>query len=241
MTGRKAGLVSSRKSIPTLLIILPIVILLLFVVGCSDEHPKTPKKQNFNESADYIEFKLGKENFKIHKAYFQGGGESRWGVLYYAKFWALLPDFEPYDRAKNYYEFVERRGWGRKLNFQMHLREKNRNAVAAIIENHKGKGGHKRFSGRLGSPDERQYGLEVYRAINYSPDDYLYRPDGETTVYITCGSKIMNVPFPHCDMMWDPSDSVYADATFSKDYLPQWQEILSNIQKIFDGQMVKGD
>jgi hypothetical protein len=78
-------------------------------------------------------------------------------------------------------------------------------------------------------------------ATNYSPDDYLYRPDGETTVYITCSSKIMNTPSPSCLMMWDPFDSVYADATFSKDYLPQWREILSNIQKILDGQMVKGD
>ncbi|MEJ2407665.1 MAG: hypothetical protein P8171_26075 [Candidatus Thiodiazotropha sp.] len=53
--------------------------------------------------------------------------------------------------------------------------------------------------------------------------------------------KIMNTPSPSCLMMWDPFDSVYADATFSKDYLPQWREILSNIQKILDGQMVKGD
>jgi hypothetical protein len=241
MTRRNAGLLPRCLSISTSLIFLPIAISLLFVLGCSDEHPKSPKKQNFKEFGEYIEFKLGKENFKIHKAYFQGGGESRWGVLYYAKFWALLPDFETYDRAKNDYEFVERRGWGRKIYFRMHLREKDRNAVAAIVENHMGKGGHKRFSGRLGSPDERRYGLEVYRATNYSPDDYLYRPDGETTVYISCSSKIMNTPSPSCKMRWDPFGSVYADATFSKDYLPQWREILSNIQKIFDGQMVKGD
>jgi hypothetical protein len=48
----------------------------------------------------------------------------------------------------------------------------------------------------------------------------------------------MNVPSPHCEMMWDLSDSVYADATFSKDFLPQWQEILSKIQKIMNGQKI---
>lgn len=209
--------------------------------GCSDAGQQKHKKSNFKEYGDYIQFKLGKEEFKIHKAYFQGGGESQFGVLYYAKFWALLPNFEIYDKSKNRYEFVERRGWGRKLYFRMHLREKDRNAVAAIIEHNKSKRGGKRFSGKLGNPDEMQYGLEVYRATKYSPDDYLYRPNGETTIYITCASKVMNVPSPSCDMKWDPSESVYADATFSKDYLPEWKTILSNIQKVFDGQVIKGD
>jgi hypothetical protein len=217
-------------------------VLLLFAIhgGCSDNAPQKYKKSNFKESGNYIQFKLGKEEFKIHKAYFQGGGESQFGVLYYAKFWALLPNFETYDKSKNRYEFVERLGWGRKLYFQMHLREKDRNAVAAIIERNKSKRGGFPFSGRLGSPDEMLYGLEVYRAINYGPDDYLYRPDGDTTIYITCGSEIMNVPSPHCEMKWDPSESVYADATFSKDYLPEWKTILSNIQQIFDGQVIEG-
>ena len=201
MTVSKAWHTLCRISKQTYLTSLPILILLMVFVGCSDEQPKKPKWQNFKQSGDFVEFKLGKENFKIRKAYFKGGGESRWGLLFYAKFWALLPDFETYDRAKNGYEFVERLGWGRKLYFQMHLREKDRNAVAAIVEHNKGKNGGLRFSGRLGTPDELIYGLELYRATNYSPDEYLYRPDGGMIVYISCSSKIMNTPSPSCKMM----------------------------------------
>ncbi len=216
-------------------------LLLLVLLGCSDTQAKKPKQNNFATSGDFVGFKLGKEAFRIHKSYFKGGGENQFGMLYYANFWALLPDFEAYDKTKNRYEFVERLGWGRKLLFRMHLREVSRNSVAAIVENHKDRNGHKRFSGRLGDPDEIQYGLEVYRATKYSPDEYLYRVEGETKVYISCSSAIMNTPSPSCQMMWDPAASVYADATFSKDYLPQWQEILSNIQKVFDGQKIQGD
>jgi hypothetical protein len=42
-------------------------------------------------------------------------------------------------------------------------------------------------------------------------------------------------------MMWDESDKVYADATFSKDYLPQWREILTNIKKVYSGLIIEGE
>lgn len=238
MTVSKAWLILCRISKQACLTSLPILILLLVLVGCSDTQAKKPKQKNFTESGDYVEFKLGKEAFRIHKSYFKGGGENQFGMLYYANFWALLPDFATYDKTKNRYEFVERLGWGRKLYFRMHLREVSRNSVAAIIEHNRDKNGGLRFSGRLGMPDEIQYGLEVYRATKYSPDDYLYRVEGDTKVYISCSSRTMNTPSPSCQMMWDPATSVYADATFSKDYLPQWQKILSNIQRIFNGQNI---
>jgi hypothetical protein len=179
--------------------------------------------------------------FNVHKNYFKGGGESQWGALYYVNFWALLPNFEAYDKKKNHYEFVERLGWGRKLYFRMHLRNVSRNSVTAIIDHNKGESGGFRFSGRLGEPDEQKYGLEIYYTNKKSPDDYLYRSNGKTTVYISCGSKVMNVPSPHCKMMWDESDKVYADATFSKDYLPQWREILTNIKKVYSGLIIEGE
>ena len=232
----RGGRMKIKKVTGFMLYGLFVTLTLLILTGCSDTQTQKPKQSHFTESGDYIQFKLGKEAFKIRKEYFQGGGKNHIGLLHYAKFRALLPNFEAYDKSKNHFEFVDRLGWGRKLYFRMHLREADRNSVAAIIENNKGKKGGFRFSGRLGKPDEIKHGLEVYYTDYKSPDDYLYRTDGEITVYIRCGSKIMNVPSPSCNMIWDPYDSVYADAIFSKDYLPQWQEILSTIQRIYGGQ-----
>jgi hypothetical protein len=218
-----------------------LLVALLVLAACNNSHANQSKKKNFVEQGEYVKFELGGEKFKVLKAYFRGGSENRWGRPLYAKFWALLPDFETYNKSKNHYEFVEQRGWGRKLYFRIHLREADRNSVSAIISNHKGKKGHKRFSGRLGIPDDHMYGLEIYRATNYSFDDYLYRPKNSRKVYISCSSKIMNTPSPSCKMMWDPSESVYADATFSKAYLPRWKEILLNIQKVINGRNAQGD
>lgn len=215
----------------------------LLLAACNGSHAKQPEKKNFVEQGEYIHFELGGEKFKILKAYFRGGSENQIGNPIYAKFWALLPDFEIYEKSKNHYEFVEQRGWGRKLYFKIHLREADRNSVSAIINNHKGAKGHKRFSGRLGKPDEMKYGLEVYRSTGYNFDDYLYRTDGSAIVYLICTGKVMESKkpnHPYCTMMWDLSESVYADATFSKTYLPHWQNILSNMQKIINGQKVRG-
>jgi hypothetical protein len=141
----------------------------------------------------------------------------------------LLPDFEVYDKSKNHKAFVEELGWGDKLFFRLHSSGVGRNSVPRIIETNKSERGGFRFSGRLGKPDKKMYGLDVYYANNKAPDDYLYQVKGETVVYITCGSKRMNVPHPHCDLKWDYSKTIYADAVFSKKYLPQWQRILDQI------------
>ncbi|MCU7816973.1 MAG: hypothetical protein KZQ81_17690 [Candidatus Thiodiazotropha sp. (ex Rostrolucina anterorostrata)] len=220
-----------RNTFRTFWVLMFLVISLLFT-ACSESRAKKPKKKNFIEQGDQIHFKLGGEDFKVDKAYFRGGSETQWGALHYAKFWALLPDFEVYDKSKNHHEFVEELGWGRKVFFRLHLREVSRNSVPVIIDQHKSKKGHKRFSGRLGKPDEVKYGLEVYYTNKKSFDDYLYRPEGKAVVYMTCGSKIVNLPSPSCKMHWDHSTTVYADAVFSKEYLPEWHEILNSIMQI---------
>jgi hypothetical protein len=218
-----------------------LLVALLVLAACNNSHANQSKKKNFVEQGEYVKFELGGEKFKVLKAYFRGGSEDRWGSPLYAKFWALLPDFETYDKSKNHYEFVEQRGWGRKVFFRLHLRKASRVSVSEIVERNSYKSGGKRFSGRLGNPDEMKYGLEEYRSTNYSFDDYLYRPKDSGKVYISCSSKIMNTPSPSCKMMWDPSESVYADATFSKAYLPQWNEILLDIQKVINGNSAQGD
>jgi hypothetical protein len=208
-------------------------VMMLFVLhlltACSDGQARKSKKKNYIEQDGYVHFELGGEKFKMPKGYFRGVGETQWGSLVYAKFWALLPDFEAYDKSKNHKAFVEDLGWGDKLFFRLSLRNTSRVSVPEIIKHNASVNGGKQFSGKLGKPDENIYGLDVYYANKKAPDDYLYDLNGQTVVYITCGSEEMNVPHPHCELKWDHSKTIYAEAVFSKKYLPQWQRILDEI------------
>ncbi|MCU7920627.1 MAG: hypothetical protein KZQ95_20070 [Candidatus Thiodiazotropha sp. (ex Epidulcina cf. delphinae)] len=207
----------------------------LFSVGCSDSQAKKSKKKNFVQQGDYIRFELGGEKFKIQKGYFKGSGNTPWGTLTNMKFWALLPDFKVYDKLTNHSDFFDVKGWGSKLQFQLRLKRIPHVSVPKIVEANKKAGGGMQFSGRLGSPDEMKYDLEAYYATKYAPDDYLYRPNGESRIYISCRSKVMKVPYPGCDMLWDYSDAIYLEASFNRKYLPQWQTILEKIQKLIKG------
>lgn len=214
--------------------------LFLSIVSCSESNGKNENKNHFKQVGEYIEFKLGTEYFKIDKRYFRGGGQSHLGRLQSVEFWALLPDFETYDKKHNKYEFVDRLGWGKKVYFSMYLSSVRRNSVSTIVNRNSEEGTGFAFSGRVGEPDNVYHGIEVYDSGNYQSDIYLSRSNGTVSVYISCTSKVMKVPSPSCRMMWDLQDSVYADATFSKDYLSQWKAILVNIQKIYNGQSLQG-
>jgi hypothetical protein len=216
-------------------------VIFLNILGCSGSEAEIPKRNHFKENGNYIEFKLGKENFKIDKRYFRGGGKSHLGVLQYAEFWALLPELETYDKNTNQYEFVDQLGWGRKIYFRMYASSVSRNSIENIIEHNRNENGGFAFSGRLDEPDGNNYGLEVYFSSNHQSDIYLSRSNGVVNTYISCTSKAMNVPSPSCRMMWDPYDSVFSDATFSKDYLGHWKVILSKIQNIYSGKNIQGE
>jgi hypothetical protein len=98
-----------------------------------------------------------------------------------------------------------------------------------------------RFSGRLGKPDENKYGLEVYYTDKKTHDDYLYHAEGIVTIYIACSSKAEKHPSPGCRMIWDYSDSIYADADFHKKYLPQWQRILKQLNNVIKKDSLQGE
>lgn len=185
-----------------------------------------------------VYFELGGEKIKVQKDYFRGGGENKWGMLMYADFWVLLPNFETYEKTKNQYEFVDRLGWGRKLYISFHARKASRDSVPEIIEHLKDRVRLASFSGRLDNPDEMKYGLEVYYGKSKLDDTYLHGVGGDEPVYITC---VENVPSPGCKMRWDYSKNVYADTSFNMKHLPQWQENISNVQKVINGQNIQGD
>jgi hypothetical protein len=159
-------------------------------------------------------------------------------VISHTQFWALLPDFEAYDKEKNQDLFVKQLGYGRRIWFKIHPSNDGRNSLNNIFESGK-TNGFWSYSNRVDKYDEFKYGLEVYYSDKYGNDEYLYRPDGDKIkVNLSCNSTIMKLPSPGCTMQWDYTEKVYAEADFSKEYLPIWQDILADIEKILDGQVL---
>jgi hypothetical protein len=226
----------NRSCVQSLLLIL---IFAWFVTLSDESQAGRIKRKHFFEHGDEIHFKMGGQEFRIKKGYFRGGSQTHWGAISYTRFWALLPDFEIYDKKKNYDEFVTQLGHGRRIRFMIHPSHEGRNSLSRIFESGKTNGFH-RFSNRVGQYDEMKYGLEVYRSKTKWDDQYLYRPEGDKLeVLIGCSSIKVNFPSPGCKMEWDYTDKVYAEATFSMDYLPIWQEIVNNIELILQGQKIE--
>jgi hypothetical protein len=211
-----------------------ILVIPLLLAACNDSSAKS-KDEYIKESGENISFEIGGETFKVNKKYYQGRGVTHWGVLDNVRFWALLPNYKTYDKSLNHNEFVEINGWGSKLLFKLRLKRTKLASIPKMVEINKIKGRGMQFSGRLGNPDEIIYGLEAYYAKKYALDDYLYRTNGLPQVHITCRSKNMNVPQPGCDMLWDYSDTISLEASFSKKYLHQWKDILLHINKVIKG------
>jgi hypothetical protein len=218
-----------------------LLLVLLLLTGCSDEKPKRLRHDHFTHDGDKVHFRLGStqlgEDFTVYKSYLRGSSQSRWGILENVRFVVLLPNFETYDKEKNHYEFVERLGHGRRLEFMIERRGSGRNSLPELFDT-KIQNGFESYSNRLGHYDELRYGLEFYRSKTSWDDQYLYRPEGKIKVIIACTSGVSNPypPSPSCDMYWDHSQHAYADATFSLDYLPQWREILANMERVLSGQ-----
>jgi hypothetical protein len=207
---------------------------LAFCVG--ESHAGRIKNKHFFEHGDKIHFKMGGQEFRIKKGYFRGGSQTHWGAISHAGFWALLPNFETYDKERNYDEFVKQLGYGRRIWFMIHPSHDGRASLSKLFELGK-TSGFRNYSHRIDHFDEKKFGLEIYRSGNKSDDDYLYRPSGgELEVYLSCRSSKANLPSPGCRMLWDYTDKVNAEAEFSMKYLPQWRDILEKIEIILEGQ-----
>jgi hypothetical protein len=196
------------------------------------------KNKHYFKEGDFVSFHMGDRDFRIYKGYFRGGSQTHLGVISHTQFWALLPDFEAYDKEKNQDLFVKQLGYGRRIWFQIAPSYEARASLDRLFELGK-TSGFRNYSNRVGKYDEMKYGLEIYRSNNKTDDDYLYRPDGDgLEVYLSCSSPQEKLPSPGCLMQWDYADKVYAEADFSMEYLPIWQDILADIEKIVDGQIL---
>lgn len=212
-------------------LVLMLLMASLLIVACSESHAKKPKKKNFIQQGDEVHFTLSGESVSIPSAYFKGGSHNIHGLLHHVKLWALLPDFESYDKSENHDEFFEQVGFGRKIYITLSSRSLRPAKVHDIIAI-KASGQHRPISGRIGKFDESTNDLEVYYSNTFADDDYLYRLSNETLVYIHCSSKKQKVPHPSCKMLWDISEGIAADAIFSLRYLSEWKTIINRANSL---------
>ncbi|MES9994345.1 MAG: hypothetical protein ABW098_20540 [Candidatus Thiodiazotropha sp.] len=208
-------------------ILIPLLILFL-LTACGESQAKKPKKKNFVRKGDEIHFTLGGVSAYVPAAYFKGGSQDKLGMLHYVKLWALLPDFEVYDKNKNNDEFHPVRGFGRRVDITLGSRSQGPAKISEIVKSSVALE-HTPLSGRLGKYDELIYSLEVYRSNSYGDDDYLYRRNGDTVAYLHCSSKKQDIPYPSCELLWDVSDRIGAKAVFSMDYLSYWKTVMIKV------------
>ena len=215
-----------------------IIWLMLFfsVSGCDND--KNQPADSIIESNARVKFKILNTRFDIPAKYFQGGAHTRSNVLETAHLWALLPNFEGYDKSLNHHDFVEVYHQGRRIKVMLITRGR-RMTVPQIVVKRNARERLSVLGGRHqgGKYDEMRYGLEYYHSdFNGQDSRYLYRENDRPSVLLRCAED-PKIPYPGCILLWDYNDEIAIRATFATKYLPQWHEIWINIQKLLDGEL----
>ncbi len=210
--------------------------LLLFLgpVGCEKSNSAPPIKKNVIEKDGRVQFQLRQTRFDIPKKYFKGVAETGAGIAETANLWALLPNFEGYDKDTNHHDFYEVRHKGHRIQVMLTMRS-NIMTVPRIVEKNLGRP-YTVLAKHNGKHDEMHYGLEYYRTYQLlgtkklpgPPSIYLYRENGTPVLRFRCDEKEQG-PFPGCRVNWDYNEEVAVVFDFSKKYLPQWREIWTNV------------
>ncbi len=213
-----------------LIAFLAIAFLLL---GCSKEPEQ--KKRNVVESGDRVQFRLLNTHFDIPRKYFKGVTRTGSGTAETANLWALLPNFEAYDKAVNHHEFYEVRHKGRRIQVLLVVRSRVI-TVPKIVERYSALP-HTVLGRHAGKYDEIRHGLEYYRtSLRVARSIYLYREKGTPILHFRC-SEDEQALYPGCSVSWDYNEEIAVKFDFSKKYLPQWREIFSNVEALINGEL----
>ncbi|MBB3061289.1 hypothetical protein [Microbulbifer rhizosphaerae] len=215
------------------LIALSTLLCVFIVAGCGDSAERAGNTAN-----DRWEFEINNTNFSIPNKYSKGGGRTGDGILETANLWALLPDFEGYDKGMNHHDFYEVYHRGKRIQIMLITRYR-RMTVPQYVAKKDAWEENSVLGGRHqgGKYDEMRYGLEYYHSdFNVIPSVYLYREDGIPKIFFGC-NKTSQVPYPGCQGLWDYNEEVAVEFDFSVEYLPQWREIVANIKKLLDGDL----
>jgi len=219
----------------TLLIILSTLLLWWYLGSGPDEQRKTaPPDPN-----ERIHFQVLNTHFSIPRKYFKGMGRNVKGSVDSVNLWALLPDFEAYDKNVNYHEFREVYHKGRRI--QIMVVPRGRVVTVPVIVERGEKSNYSPLGGRHrgGKHDGIVYGLEYYKAHESKypvRSVYIYRDRGKAIALYLCDEYYKGT-FPGCQVNWDYNDKVAVLFDFSKEYLPRWRDILSKVKLLLDGDM----
>ena len=211
--------------------------LMLFLVlsGC-DNDKKRPLDNIITKGR--VQFKILNTEFDIPAKYLQGGARTRDKVLETVNLWALLPNFEGYDKNVNYHDFVEVYHQGKRIKIMLITRGR-RMTVPQIVERKNVKKNISVLGGKHqgGKYDEIRYGLEYYHSdFNGQDSIYLHRKNDIPNVFFMCAED-PRVPYPGCRGRWDYNDDVAVNFHFGIKYLPDWRNIMIKLQQLLDGQL----
>lgn len=197
-----------------------------------------PSLKHATEHDDRVQFQLMNTHFDVPKQYFKGVAVSGGGIAESASLWALLPNFEGYDKAVNHHDFFEVNHKGRRIQIML-LPRGRRMKVPQIVDRHL-RDPTVVLGKHAGKYDEMRYGMEYYRSNNdVQPSIYIYRKNGTPELLFRCDDTRPSIPsyktYPGCQVYWDYNDEVAVDFDFSINYLPQWQDIMTNLQQLLGG------
>ena len=186
----------------------------LALIGCSENEPDEPVDPN-----EIIVFVMDDTEFRVRRKYMISIGRRKTNdEISNAKLWALLPDFEAYDKDKNFVEFHETLGHGRRLRIL--LRPGKGGGAENVRDSAKRNGG-------LTNSDF--HGLEEY--TNAMTGEKLYFSNSEhlASFYYSCG---VDVPSPGCFGSFRVADDISSTTSFAYEYLPMWREIHEGVRLI---------
>lgn len=232
-----------RKTLSRLVSIALLVLVAMFALGgqfgsltSGKAQDRQPSVHNATERDGRVQFRLMNTHFDIPRQYFKGVAVSGGGYAQSASLWALLPNFEGYDKAVNHHDFYEVHHKGRRIQIMLVPRGR-RMTVPQIVE--KSSKSPVRVLGKhQGKYDEIRYGMEYYRTEDGAVQAslYIYRRSGIPEILFRCAESFQ-VPYPGCQGRWDYNAEVAVNFDFSIEYLSEWQSILAHIQQLLDGNL----
>ncbi len=221
--------------------------LLLFLgpVGCEKSNSAPPVKKNVIEKDGRVQFRLRQTRFDIPKKYFKGVAETGAGIAETANLWALLLNFEGFDKDINHHDFYEVHHKGRRIQIRLLVRSRVM-TVPQIVAKQEAREKYSVLGGRHrgGKYDEIHYGLEYYRTYQLlgptklpGPSSVYLHRENDTPVLLFRCDEDQQVSYPGCSVRWDYNEDVAVRFDFSKKYLPQWRAIWANVRRLLNGKL----
>lgn len=240
-----------RKTLSRLVSIALLVLVAMFALGgqfgsltSGKARDRQLSVHNATERDGRVQFRLMNTHFDIPRQYFKGVAVSGGGYAQSASLWALLPNFEGYDKAVNHHDFYEVHHKGRRIQIMLVPRGRRMTVPQMVVRDNARESGTTVFGGRHqgGKYDEIRYGLEYYHSdFNSRDSEYLYRINGIPILEFECDDRPPPPPpvkkYPGCKGYWDYNAEVAVNFDFSIEYLPEWRSIFTHIQQLLDGQL----